>query len=128
MCAVETGAGPRALTMETARHIGLYPTTGIEDLVSRLLPECRTKTTMCHEYLRKLLLSPPPYKVADTIHAICDSLSKDVTQSLPSSFHKPLHPSHVVQVRAAEELRGGAAGGMRGRGACTGAVHTGGDR
>jgi hypothetical protein len=40
-------AGPRALTMETARHIGLYPTTGIEDLVRFVLANLRSGLRWC---------------------------------------------------------------------------------
>ena len=66
---------------------------------SRLLPKSNlVKLTMCHEYLRKLLLSPPPYEVADTIHNVCASLMNEVTRSLPASFERPMHASHVVQV------------------------------
>lgn len=66
---------------------------------SRLLPKSNlVKPTMCHEYLRKLLLSPPPYQVADTIHNVCASLLQEVTRSLPACFERPMHASHVVQV------------------------------
>jgi hypothetical protein len=71
---------------------------------SRLLPKSNlVKPTMCHEYLRKLLLSPPPYQVADTIHSVCASLL-GVTRSLPASFERPMHASHVVQVNRPQRL------------------------
>ncbi|CAM9461786.1 unnamed protein product, partial [Discosporangium mesarthrocarpum] len=82
---------PRPVYHSTATQIGLLPNPNVPDLVSTLLPPGYPAHS--HRFLRRWLLTPPSYALADCAHQVCAELSRTKV-SLPK-----LHPVPVGKAK-----------------------------
>ncbi|CAN0478805.1 unnamed protein product [Ectocarpus sp. 12 AP-2014] len=64
---------PRPVYPSTALQIGLLKNKNVPDLVPCLLPA--GYPAACHRFLRKWLLLPPSYRLADSAHNLCRQLA-----------------------------------------------------
>ncbi|CEL93038.1 unnamed protein product [Vitrella brassicaformis CCMP3155] len=65
---------PRPLYTSTVTQIGLIKTSSIPDLVLSLLPD--NHAAHSNRFLRRWILSPPPYRLADSMRDLCTALSR----------------------------------------------------
>ncbi|CAM9853117.1 unnamed protein product [Scytosiphon promiscuus] len=84
---------PRAVYPSTALQIGLLKNANVPDLVPCLLPA--GYPAACHRFLRKWLLQPPSYGLADSAHELCRQLAAPDQAGLP-----PLHAVPVGKAKA----------------------------
>lgn len=65
---------PAPLYASTALQIGLLPNANVPDLVPFLLP--RDAPASAIHFLRRWLLTPPPFSIADQFHHMCSVLNQ----------------------------------------------------
>jgi len=76
---------PRPVSLSTALQIGLLPNPAVPDLIPHLLPQSLPLLRVhSSRFLRRWLLTPPPYHLADAMQSICRHLAFPPS-SLPSS-------------------------------------------
>jgi len=76
---------PRPIPLSTALQIGLLPNPAVPDLLPHLLPQSLPLLRVhSARFLRRWLLTPPPYHLADAMQNICRFFSSPPS-SLPSS-------------------------------------------
>ena len=68
------GKQPRPLYAPTAQQLGILPSAQVPDLVSYLLPPSDSPSS-ARDYLRRWLLRPPPYKIADQMQSLLKGLT-----------------------------------------------------
>ncbi|KAJ7525479.1 hypothetical protein O6H91_17G053100 [Diphasiastrum complanatum] len=90
---------PQPLYVGTASQIGILPTPGVPSLLKVLIP--LDTPGLCKEYLRDLLLNPPPYHIAAAIQAAC-RLMADVTSAVPE--FSCVSASKLVKLIGAKEV------------------------
>ena len=72
---------PRPPTLSTALQIGLLPNPAVPDLVPHLLPSSSSSSSSSYlrvhssRFLRRWLLTPPPYHLADAMQTLCGHLA-----------------------------------------------------
>lgn len=109
------------------QQIGLLKNDNVPDLVPCLLP--RGYPAACHRFLRKWLLLPPSYHLADSAHKLCRQLAspEQVRLRLRLRLRVRLRRHEGVKKLQEEEgggkgkrgeKKGGTAGGGSGRGVC----------
>lgn len=95
---------PRPIPLATALQIGLVANPAVPDLVPHLLPAHALPLLRVHSsrFLRRWLLTPPPYHLADAMQALCRHLARPP----PSSPASPTSstPSSTPVVGAAPPL------------------------
>lgn len=64
---------PRPIYLSTATQIGLLPNPNVPDLISYLLVS--QSSAHSQRFLRRWLLTPPPYRLAQEMQRLCYSLS-----------------------------------------------------
>ena len=67
------GKQPRPLYAPTAQQLGILPSAQVPDLVSYLLP-ANDAPSSARDYLRRWLLRPPPYEIADQMQLLLKGL------------------------------------------------------
>lgn len=88
--------GPSPVYVSTARQVGLLPNDNIPQVVPFLLPSgCRA---YCGKFLRKFLLSPPPYEIADRFRSVLRILTGGRSESRPVPALPSVHPVSVGKV------------------------------
>ena len=78
---------PRSLYTTTAGQIGLMPNGNVPDLVSHLLPAAHQAHS--NRFLRRWLLTPPPYVMADNMRVLCGHL-RYFEHGLPAAQPPPV--------------------------------------
>jgi DNA mismatch repair ATPase MutS len=83
---------PRPVYTSTALQIGLLPNDNVPDLIRHLLPQsgggqgmgmAGVNTAISSRFLRKWLINPPPYQMAQQMQFLCQGLLS-LQQSIPS--------------------------------------------
>ncbi|KAI3882371.1 hypothetical protein MKX03_028071 [Papaver bracteatum] len=99
---VSSGKRPRPLHLGTASQIGAIPTDGIPSLLKVLLPSSCGGLPI--QYLRDLLLNPPPYAIASSIQEACKLMST-VACSIPEfTCESPAKLVKLLESREANHI------------------------
>lgn len=92
---------PAPVYVSTALQIGLLPNPNVPDLISCLVPNTANAGTV--RFLRRWLLTPPPYHIADQFRNMCSLLNdKDSELVLPERVSIPPIGKIVSLLRSAE--------------------------